>query len=74
MAVPLSQRSRTLPGGAATKGPLKKAPPKVAKKWGELNKGDRKAIEEELNGKWSPKYKKMLKGYYRQLGSKRGGK
>lgn len=63
-----------LPGGEATKGPLKKAPPKVAKKWGELNKGDRKAIEEELNGKWSPKYKKMLKGYYRQLGSKSGGK
>ena len=63
-----------LPGGEATKGPLKKAPPKVAKKWGELNKGDRKAIEEELNGKWSPKYKKMLKGYYRQLGNKSGGK
>lgn len=63
-----------LPGGEATKGPLKKAPPKVAKKWGELKDGDRKAIEEELNGKWSPKYKKMLKGYYRQLGNKSGGK
>ena len=63
-----------LPPGEATKGPLKKAPPKVAKKWGELKKNDRKAIEEELNGKWSPKYKKMLKGYYRQLGSKSGGK
>lgn len=63
-----------LPGGEATKGPLKKAPPKVAQKWGELNKGDRKAIEEELNGKWSPKYKKMLKGYYRQLGNKSSGK
>ena len=63
-----------LPGGEATKGPLKKAPPKVAKKWGALNKGDRKAIEEGLNGKWSPKYKKMLKGFYRQLGNKSGGK
>jgi tetratricopeptide (TPR) repeat protein len=63
-----------LPGGEATTGPLKKAPPKVAKKWGELNKGDRKAIEEGLNGKWSPKYKKMLKGFYRQLGNKSGGK
>jgi TolA-binding protein len=60
------------PPGEHKMGSLKKAPPKVAKKWGELNKGDRKAIEEELSGKWSPKYKKMLEGYYKQLGSKSG--
>ncbi|MCA8957802.1 MAG: tetratricopeptide repeat protein [Planctomycetes bacterium] len=57
-----------LPPGEATKGVLKKAPPKVAEKWGDLNKGDRKAIEAEINDKMSPKYKKMLKGFYKRLG------
>ena len=62
-----------LPPGAATKGPLKKAPPKVAAKWGGLKPSERKAIEAELNGKMSPRYKKMLEDYYKKLG-KSGGK
>lgn len=57
-----------LPGGEATKGPLKKAPRKVAEKWGALKPGERKAIEAELNGKMSPRYKKMLEDYYKKLG------
>jgi tetratricopeptide (TPR) repeat protein len=57
-----------LPGGEATQGPLKKAPRKVAEKWGALKPGERKAIEAELNGKMSPRYKKMLEDYYRKLG------
>jgi tetratricopeptide (TPR) repeat protein len=63
-----------LPGGEATKGPLKKAPRKVAEKWGALKPGERKAIEAELNGKMSPRYKKMLEDYYKKLGKTGRGK
>ena len=57
-----------LPGGDGATGSLKKAPRKVAEKWGALKPGERKAIEAELNGKMSPRYKKMLEDYYKKLG------
>jgi hypothetical protein len=63
-----------LPGGEATVGTLKKAPRKVAEKWGALKPGERKAIEAELNGKMSPRYKKMLEDYYRKLGKTGSGR
>ena len=63
-----------LPGGEATVGTLKKAPRKVAEKWGALKPGERKAIEAELNGKMSPRYKKMLEDYYKKLGKTGSGR
>jgi tetratricopeptide (TPR) repeat protein len=57
-----------LPGGNGATGSLKKAPRKVAEKWGALRPGERKAIEAELNGKMSPRYRKMLEDYYKKLG------
>jgi len=64
-------QNSALPGGEAKKGPLKKAPPRVAEKWGALKKGERQAIEAELNGKMSARYRKMLKKYYERLGKGR---
>lgn len=63
-----------LPGGEATVGTLKKAPKKVAEKWGALKPGERKAIEAELNDKMSPRYKKMLEDYYKKLGKTGSGR
>ncbi len=61
-------QNSALPGGEGKTGPLKKAPPKVAAKWGALRPSERKAIEAELNDKMSPRYKKMLEDYYKKLG------
>ncbi len=63
-----------LPGGKATVGTLKRAPRKVAEKWGALKPGEREAIEAELNDKMSPRYKKMLEDYYKKLGKTGSGR
>ena len=64
-------QNSALPGGEASDPSLEKAPPKMAKKWGSLKDDERKAIEAELSGKMSPRYRKMLEEYYKKLGKGR---
>ena len=64
-------QNSALPGGEATDPNLEKAPPKVAKKWGALKDEERKAIEAEVSGKMSPRYRKMLEEFYKKLGKGR---
>lgn len=55
-----------LPGGESRIGSLRDAP-KVAKRWGEYNQRDRKAIEAEVNMRLSGPWKKIVGEYFKKL-------